>query len=344
MSQPLLELLRGHEELADLDPAARRLALRAVVRDAVPEDAVRDALGHLIDWIDGFGPLSSAIADPAVSDILVNGSDEVWVDRAGLLERIEVSCSPEDLTDLIERLLASCGARADASSPIADGRLRDGSRIHVVLPPISGSAPLVSIRKFPQMSYTLDDLVAMDFMTVNEATRLRAGVIARETIAISGGTGSGKTTLANALLACIPSDERVIVIEETPELRPVSEHQVSLVTRPPNVEGKGGVDLTALLRAALRMRPDRIVIGEVRGPEASVAMQAMATGHEGSLLTVHAASAADVTDRLVDLALMASDAPSETALRRRVPRSLDLVVHAERRGRVRRLVEIMEVP
>ncbi len=343
MKEPLLDLLRGHEGLAELDPPSRRLALRAVVREHAAEEDLGDALERICDWIDGFGPLSAAMSDPEVTDILVNGNDEVWLERAGSLQRSSLAMSPPELTHLIERMLAACGARADVLVPIADGRLPDGSRIHVVVPPISGHSPVVSIRKFPQRAYTLDALLGFGSLRPEEAVFLRAAVAERKTMAISGGTGSGKTTLANALLACVPAHERVIVIEETPELRPVCEHHVSLFTRPPNIEGRGHIDQTALVRAALRMRPDRIVIGEVRGPEALDALHAMSTGHEGSLVTVHARSASDAPERLLDLALMAPDAPGEQALRRKVERSLDIVVHMERRGGLRRIVQIMDL-
>lgn len=337
-----LELLQGKEYLADLDAAERRLALRSVVGEAQCDRP--PSVAELADWIDGFGPLTPLMRDAEVTDILLNGSDEVWVERAGRLQRRPpLFQSPDELRDLLERLLAQAAVRVDSSVPIGDGRLRDGSRIHVVLPPVAPDGPLVSIRRFPSQALTLDDLVERAFLTVDEADVLQRCVIDRRSIAIGGATGTGKTTLANALLGCIGQDERVVVMEETRELAPCCAHWVSLATRPPNVEGVGGLDQTDLLRAALRMRPDRIVVGEVRGAEASVALQAMSTGHEGSLLTVHALSAADVTDRLVDLALMAPCAPSEETLRRQVKRALDVVVQVGRCGETRKITEIARV-
>ena len=340
MTRELLEWVSEREDLADLDPAERRLALRSVVADR--GGALADVVGRLSDWIDGYGPLSPLMSDPEVTDVLVNGPDEVWVERRGHLERTSVAFEDRDeLMDLIERLLGAAGGRVDAAHPIADVRLGDGSRAHVVLPPLSGSHPALSIRRFPAQAFSLTDLAERRFITPAQQDLLQRAVADRATIAIGGGTGAGKTTLANALLGCIGPDERVVVIEETPELRPVCPHWVSLIARPPNIEGKGAVDQAELLRAALRMRPDRIVVGEVRGAEALVALQAMATGHEGSMVTVHARSADEVCERLVDLASMSERSPSEEGLRRRVHSSIGLVVQVARVKGVRRVVEIL---
>lgn len=340
MSDDLLRLVAGHEDLADLDAAERRLALRALLR---PTSQPAGVVARLSDWIDGFGPLSSLMAEPDVSDVLVNGPDEVWVERAGCLEREAVSFDDSaQLMDLIERLLGAAGARADNAHPIADARLRDGSRLHVVLPPLSGADPVLSIRRFPATAFGLPQLEATGFMTREQRQLLSDAVAARSTIIVGGGTGSGKTTLVNALLGCVASDERVVVIEETPELKPVCPHWVSLTARSPNIEGKGGIDQSELLRAALRMRPDRIVVGEVRGAEALIALQAMATGHEGSMVTLHSRSAAEVTERLIDLAAMSERAPQERALRRRVDASIDLIVQLGRINGRRRVEEIID--
>ena len=343
MRRDLLALISEHDELADLDPAERRLALRCLVH-ATGEGSGDSALAaRLSDWIDGYGPLTSVMADPHVTDVLVNGPDEVWVERAGRLERVPVAFEDSaQLMDLIERLLGAAGARGDAAHPIADARLEDGSRLHVVLPPLSGAYPVISIRRFPAVAWTIEALEERGFMREDHARVLVEAVAARRTIVVGGGTGTGKTTLINALLGCVGSNERVVVIEETPELAPVCPHWVSLTTRPSNVEGAGAVDQSDLLRAALRMRPDRIVVGEVRGPEALIALQAMATGHEGSMVTVHSRSAADVPDRLVDLAALAPRAPSDEALHRRVSAALDVVVQVGRVDGHRRVVEVIE--
>lgn len=341
MTDELLRLVAGHEDLADLDAAERRLALRAVLRPT-SQQSPAGAVARLSDWIDGFGPLSSLMAEPDVTDVLVNGPDEVWAERAGCLEREEVSFDDSaQLMDLIERLLGAAGARADAAHPIADARLRDGSRLHVVLPPLSGADPVLSIRRFPATAFDLADLEAAAFMSAEQRQVLTDAVAAKSTIAVGGGTGSGKTTLVNALLGCVGPAERVVVIEETPELMPVCPHWISLLARSPNIEGNGGINQSTLLRAALRMRPDRIVVGEVRGAEALMALQAMATGHEGSMVTVHSRSAAEVPERLVDLAAMSEHAPGEAALRRRVEASIDLIVQLARSNGRRRVVEIV---
>lgn len=340
MERCLLDLVRDHDELAALDPAARRLALRELLADGETEGDPGQALARLSDWIDGYGPLTRLMADAGISDILVNGADEVWVDRRGRLELADVSFSgPGELMHLIERWMGSAGGRADAAHPIGDARLSDGSRLHVVLPPIASDGPIVSIRRFPRDPYSLTDLTELGLITADQAVSLRDSVLNRRTIVIGGATGTGKTTLANALLGCVPADERVVIIEETPELRPTCAHWVSMIARGPNQEGAGALDQSALLRAALRMRPDRIVVGEARGPEVSVALQAMATGHEGSLLTVHARDASDVRERLVELALMCPGIP-EKVIRRQVERSIDVVVQVARHDGRRLVVEV----
>lgn len=343
MSPELLEIVAGAPDLASLDPAERRLAMRSLLKHAVSEDALGGSVSSLSDWIDGFGPLSEAVADPQVTDVFVNATDDVWIERQGSLQRSGVRFADEgELLDLIERLTGAVGIRVDASHPIADGRLRDGSRIHVVLPPVSGAGPLLSIRCFPEEALDLDDLIASSFLTELQASRLSEAVTDRRNILISGATGAGKTTLANALLGRVPPTERLVLIEETPELRPACAHWVSLLTRETNVEGTGDVDQLTLLRAALRMRPDRIVVGEVRGAEAFAALQALSTGHEGSLLTVHARCASDACERLVELARLDPHATKEETVRRQTERIFDLVVHVEKQRGTRRVAEILE--
>ena len=345
MKRDLLERVLAHDELADLDPAERRLALRRVLLDEHDAVDVPASLGELADAIDGFGPLTPLMDEDGVTDVLVNGPRDVWIERRGRLTTTPVCFEgDEDLRAFIERMLASTGRRADASKPIADARLRDGSRIHVVLPPIAPAGPLVSIRRFPSSPLTLTDLVSSGTMNDGQAAHLRRAIGERATIAISGGTGSGKTTLLNALLGQIPDGQRVVVLEETPELS-AGGHHVSLLTRDENLEGAGGVDLEALVRASLRMRPDRIVIGEVRGREALAALAAMSVEHPGSLVTLHARSAAAVPERLVSLALLARSGVSQDALHRQVAAAFDLFVHVERGRRgERRVSQICECP
>ncbi len=328
-TETLRNLLFQHDELADLDPAGRRIALRRLAADAGLDDP--GAIAAVADHIDGCGPLTELMNDPGITDILVNGPDEVWVERSGCLERVEVGWPDVmSLEGSARRLVASVGGRVDPAHPIAQARLPDGSRLQVVWPPISTAGPMLAIRRFPRLRFDLDDLVERGMLTEAESTELRVAVQERATIAISGGTGSGKTTLMNALLGCVGTDERVVTIEELPELQPSCAHRVALVARPENVEGRGSVRLTELLRTSLRLRPDRIVVGEVRGPEALVALDAMSTGHVGSMVTVHARSARDVVDRMVALALQGDPGASEDSLRRRFERAFDLVVHLGR--------------
>jgi pilus assembly protein CpaF len=336
----LLEVVFAHDELADLDVGERRLALRSLIRD----NAMGCSVTELADWVDGWGPLSTVMRDPEVTDVLVNGPHEVWVERSGQLRfegaRFEDS---RQLFRFVERLLGDAGAQADASHPVADGRLADGSRIHVVLPPVAPEGPIVSIRRFAPQPLRLSDLVRLEMLGEAEALALKAAVEAHRTLVISGGTGTGKTTLLNALLGCVSDGERIILVEETAELHPPCRHAVSLLARPPNSEGRGEVAMEALVRAALRMRPDRIVVGEVRGSEALAALDAMSTGHPGSMLTVHARSGPDALVRIVSLALSARTGLSERALRAAVEAAVDVSVHLERRGGVRRVSAIVQL-
>jgi pilus assembly protein CpaF len=342
VSDPLLEAVYAHDELAELDPAQRRLALRSLVFKAGGSEA---SVAEIADAVDGFGPLTALLADDSVTDVLVNGPSEVWVERDGAMERTELRWAvAEQLHALVERLVGDAGGRVDAAEPVAAVRLADGSRVHVVLPPIAPSGPLLSIRRHPARALTLDDLVERATLTAAEAERLAGAVSVRRNVAVSGGTGTGKTTLLNALLASIGPGERLVTIEETPELRPFCRHVVSLVARPANLEGRGAVGLERLAREALRMRPDRIVVGEVRGPEARVALDAMATGHEGSMVTLHARSASDTVARMASLALRGSRGLALGSVLEEVRSVLDVIVFLRRdQGGERRVAEIAEM-
>lgn len=345
MTVPLWEIVLERDEIAELDPAARRLALRSLASEIVPEDELAEVVAGLAEAIDGYGPLHDVMTDDAITDVLVNGPREVWVERAGRMEPAGVSFSDHgELRTFIDRLVGDAGGRIDGMCPVGDVRLRDGARLHVVLPPIAPQGPLVSIRKFPRDRFSLADLVDSGMMSEEQGTRLGTWVRARKSIVISGATGSGKTTLLNALLGEIDGGERIVTIEETAELCAASTQVVSLVARPANVEGRGTVGLTTLVRAALRMRPDRIIVGEVRGPEALDALAALATGHEGSMVTVHARGAVDALDRIVALALQAGTRASEASLRHQARRSFDAAVHLTRDDQGRRTVaEILEI-
>ena len=340
MRPELLEAVWAHEELADLDVGERRLALRSLIASNELDCSIQE----LADWVDGWGPLSSLMRDPEVTDVLVNGPDEVWVERAGyLVPEGALFRDADELNRLLERLLGEAGVQANASRPLVDARLKEGSRLHVVLPPVAPRGPLVSIRRFPREGFRLDDLVARGMLEQDHAERLMTAVSERLTIAISGGTGSGKTTLLNALLGCIGPDERVVVVEESAELRPLCTHWVSLIARAKNADGRGEIDLASLVRAALRMRPDRIVVGEIRGPEALAALAAMSTGHPGSMVTIHARSGNEALNRMVALALSARTGLSESALTSSVCAAIDVTVHLERIGGRRRVAEIERV-
>jgi pilus assembly protein CpaF len=269
--------------------------------------------------------------DARVTDVLVNGPGEVWVERDGFLELTDVQFpDAAELEGLARHLLGRSGRSVDMTRPIADAQLSDGSRIHLVLPPVAPGGPLMSIRRFSRRVMGLDDLSAAGSFDASLYAELASMVEERKNLVIAGATGAGKTTLLNALLMQVAAGERVVAIEETPELRLAGPNAVSLLARARNVEGTGEIGLTELLRAALRMRPDRIVIGEVRGAESLVALSAFSTGHEGSMVTVHARSPSDVATRLVWLALQSPDAPSEKALLQQVRRAFDEVIFVSR--------------
>ena len=344
MNARLRELVLEHDELADLDPAQRRLALRSLLASEVEDGILGRAVAEIADDIDGFGPLSELLAEGAVTDVLVNGYREIWVERDGALVRSNESFESEaGLEAWIERVLGGAGARADASRPIADARLSNGARLHVVLPPIARQGPLVSVRRFPAAWPSLGEMRKWGALGADEEALLRDAVHNRVTIAISGSTGSGKTTLLNALLSLIDDSQRLVLVEEVAELKPACPHWVALVGRPPNIEGTGAVNLTALVGCALRMRPDRIVVGEVRGPEALAALAAMSTGHEGSMLTLHANSAFDAVDRMVTMALQAASGATEESLHRSFRSAFGLVVHLDHGPGGRRIREIVAI-
>jgi pilus assembly protein CpaF len=293
----------------------------------------------------GLGPLDALLDDPEVDEIMVNGTAPIWVERGGRLQRTDAAFADEaQLRGAIERILAPLGRRADEAEPIADARLPDGSRVNVVLPPLAVDGPLVTIRRFRPRGLDADELVRLGTWTPALRDLLARAVRARLNILVSGGTGSGKTTTLNALSGFIADDERVATIEDTAELRLRQPHVVRLEARPPNVEGRGEITIRRLLRNALRMRPDRIVVGEIRGPEALEMLAAMTTGHDGSLSTVHASSPAAALRRVETLALMADVDLPHHAVREQIADALDLIVHQARLadGR-RRVVAVAEV-
>src|SRR4051794_20125856 len=293
----------------------------------------------------GRGPLEPLLADPAVDEVMVVGPARVWIERAGRIEPGGVAFADEgELRHAIERILAPLGRRVDEASPLADARLPDGSRVNVVIPPLSLEGPVLTIRRFRRRGFSAGELVEQGTLTEALRAFLAGAVRGRVNLLISGGTGSGKTTTLNALSAFIPADERIVTIEDAAELRLQQPHVVRLEARPPNLEGRGEVTIRALVRNALRMRPDRIVVGEVRGAEALDMLSAMTTGHDGSLSTIHAGSPEEALRRLETLALMADVALPLAAVREQVAGAVDLVVHQARgRDGERRAVEVAEV-
>ena len=296
----------------------------------------------------GLGPLEPLMADPAVDEVMVNGPDSVWVERGGRIERAGAAFESEEaLLHAIERILAPLGRRVDEASPLCDARLADGSRVNVIVPPLCLSGPCLTIRRFRREGFSLRDLVSNGTLPGPGAELLALAVAARASILVSGGTGSGKTTTLNALSGAIPGGERIVTIEDAAELRLRQAHVVRLEARPASLEGRGEVTIRQLVRNALRMRPDRIVVGEVRGGEALDLLQALNTGHDGSLSTVHANSPEDALRRLETLALMAEVALPHSAVREQVAGAVDLVVHQARNPdgsrAVRSIAEVVRV-
>lgn len=325
-----------------LDRTAVERAVTRIARSEAPL-AAADVLRRVVDDIVGLGPLEELLADDAVTDVLVNGPSEVWVERRGELIRTDVCFDSErDLLSVIERVITPLGLRLDRSSPIVDARLADGSRLHAVVPPATPDGPIVAIRRFTEAVTDLDGLVASGSLSPEDADRLRQVVASRRNILVSGGTGTGKTTLLNVLTRLIPPSERTVIVEDASELRAVG-HRVRLEAQPPNAEGRGGVALDQLVRAALRLRPDRIIVGEVRGPEALDLVSALNTGHAGSMSTIHANGPEEALLRLETLALSGTRRPAPDAVRRQIEAAVETVVQLARVNGVRRVVEIREL-
>ncbi|HMU26666.1 MAG TPA: CpaF family protein [Solirubrobacterales bacterium] len=309
------------------------------------EAAQEDLVERILREASGLGPLEVLLDDGSVEEVMVNGPDLVYVERGGKIEPAGVRFEDEEqLRNTIERILAPLGRRVDELSPMADARLPDGSRVNVVIPPLAVDGPAVSIRRFPGRRPTVDDLVQWGTLSAGQAERLGREVAARRSILISGGTGSGKTTLLNALSGFIDAAERIVTIEDAAELSLAQPHVVRLESRPPSIEGRGEVTIRDLLRNALRMRPDRILIGEVRGAEALDLLTALNTGHDGALSTVHASSATDALARIEVLALMADVGLPLNVIGAQLRRGIDLVVHISRTAEGgRKVTEIEQV-
>jgi pilus assembly protein CpaF len=336
----MLEADQLHEEVA-------RLASSLLAQEDTPLSTIeRERLIHEVRHeLFGLGPLEQLLADTTISDILVNSPYNIYIERRGKLERTNIEFKDnEHLMRVIERIVSSVGRRIDESSPMVDARLKDGSRVNAIIPPLSLDGPVLSIRRFGAEPLRMPRLIENQALTNDMASMFDMCVNSRLNILISGGTGAGKTTLLNALSAFIPENERIVTIEDSAELQLQQPHVVRLETRPPNIEGKGEVTQRDLVRNALRMRPDRIVIGEVRGGEAIDMLQAMNTGHDGSLTTVHANSSRDALSRLETMIQMTGMRLSDRAMRQQIASAINMVIQVARLSDgTRRVTSISEI-
>ncbi|HEX4590941.1 MAG TPA: CpaF family protein [Gemmataceae bacterium] len=302
-------------------------------------------IDEILDETLGFGPLEVLLKDPTISDILINGPHNIFVERRGKLEKTEIKFRDNDhLLQIIDRIVSKIGRRVDETSPMVDARLPDGSRVNAIIPPLALDGPTVSIRRFGSNPLKLEDLLNYKAFTPEMAMLMEACIKARLNVLISGGTGCGKTTLLNTLSSFIPNDERVITIEDAAELQLQQEHVVRLETRPPNIEGKGAVTTRDLVRNALRMRPERIIIGECRGAESLDMLQAMNTGHAGSMTTLHANNPREALSRLETMIMMGGFEMPMKAMRQQIASAMDVIIQANRlQGGPRKVTSITEV-
>ncbi len=356
MSDPVADLAGAYRDrlrrellerppTGDLRAAAERAAWELVRADRLlldPADARRLIAGVVDDTV-GIGPLDPLLRDRGVTEVIANGHSQIYTERGGRLVREPIAFRDEEhLRQVIDRVVSSVGRRVDESSPMVDARLADGSRVNAVLPPVALDGPLLTIRKFARSPLEVADLIASGSLSPAHADLLERCVRGHLNVVVSGGTGTGKTTLLNALAGFIDPSERIVTVEDAAELRLPQPHVARLESRPPNVEGRGEVTLRALVRNALRMRPDRIVVGEVRGGEALDMLQAMNTGHDGSLTTVHASSPADAVRRIETMALMAGLDLPHVAVREQVAAAVDVIVHLVREGDGSRRVRFVD--
>jgi len=347
--QRLIDELEA-EKLEAMPPDKRRQAVEEAVKALLARESlnalVRDAVAaRVVDEVVGFGPIEPLLHDASVSEVMVNAPDDVYFERDGILFQSDVRFrDTKHVMQIIERIIAPLGRRVDESSPMVDARLPDGSRVNVVIPPLSPRSPTITIRKFRIDKLTMEDLVEVGSITAELGQFIGTCVEMRLNVLISGGTGSGKTTLLNALSAFIPDSERIVTIEDPLELKLQQPHVISLEARPANIDGKGEVTQRELLRNSLRMRPDRIIIGEVRGGEAFDMLNAMNTGHEGSLGTIHANSPRDGLARMENMVLMANLDLPQQAIREQIASALHMIIQIARfRDGTRRITHVTEV-
>jgi len=350
VQQKLLAETEGEVDLSHI-PQMRQM-IETFFNQVLAEENLlytRSDRAQLLDWvladILGYGPLEPLLMDDTITEVMVNGPGKVYVERRGLIEKTDITFENEDhLRRVIDRIVSPLGRRVDESSPMVDARLPNGYRVNVTIPPLAIDGPSITIRKFAQSPYTVQDLIANGTLTSRLAAFLKACIEARINMIISGGTGTGKTTLLNVVTAFIPGNERIVTIEDTAELKIKQDHVVRMEYRPPNVEGKGEVTIRRLVINALRMRPDRIIVGEARGGEALDMLQAMNTGHDGSLTTIHSNSPRDTLRRIETMVLMAGMELPLHAIREQIASAIELVVHLDRlRDGTRKVVKVSEV-
>ncbi len=332
--------LKGEDGIPDVDRIRRHVDDLMNSETYILTQEQRSKISEaVVNRVIGLGPLEPLLNDPSITEIMVNDPFNVFIEREGKIEAVDITFRDEThLRHVIDRIVAPIGRRIDESSPLVDARLPDGSRVNAIIPPLAIAGPALTIRKFGREPFTLEKLVTLGTINVAVGQFLQSCVQKRMSIIISGGTGSGKTTTLNALGLCIPSGERLITIEDSAELRLEYPHLVSLESRPPNIEGKGEIPIRMLVRNALRMRPDRIIVGEVRGGEAFDMLQAMNTGHRGSLTTLHANSPTDALIRLESMVLMAGFDMPISAIRRMIAGAVEIILQQDRLSDGRRVV------
>lgn len=339
-------------ELEKADPSTVQIDVRKAIEKLLDDENIplnslerENIITDVLNEIFGLGPLELLLSDKTISDILVNGAHNVFIERRGKLEKVDVAFRDDDhLRQIIDRIVSRIGRRIDESSPMVDARLQDGSRVNAIIPPLAIDGPILSIRRFGADPLTIKNLIDLKALTPQLVQVLEACVKSRLNILISGGTGAGKTTMLNSLSGFIPHNERLVTIEDSAELLLQQPHVVRLETRPPNIEGRGEITQRALLRNALRMRPDRIIVGEVRGEEAIDMLQAMNTGHDGGLTTIHANTPRDALARLETMLAMANLRISDKAMRQQISSAINLIIQVSRMSDgTRKVMSVSEV-